>query len=214
MKYALILVKLHFTFLFKPRLKNKIVKAFEDYKYRKSLKALTKKLVGFKRHKMVQNLTTARTIGIVFNLPDQATLDEVLNLKKFFEGNNINVLAIAFFNGKEIPQYFTMHNRVSVFDKNQVNWYGKPESALVDSFTSNEFDILLDINFEETMPMRWISSLSKAKFKVGALNYYNNPFDLIITVDKSKGLNYLCEQMKDILYKLNNRFAQEPTSTL
>ena len=200
-----------------PKLKSEIttvVKALDDYKYRKSIKNLNRALVGFKRHKMVQNLTTARNIGLVFNLPDQSVLDEVLNLKKYFESNNITVVALGYFDAKEIPQYFTMHNRVSVFDKNQVNWYGKPESAVVDSFTSTEFDILIDLNFEETMPMRWISSLSKAKFRVGALNYYNNPFDLIITVDKSKGLNYLCEQIKQILYQLNNRFAQEPTTTL
>jgi len=200
-----------------PKLKSEIntaVKALDDYKYRKSIKSLNKALVGIKRHKMVQNLTTARNIGLVFNLPDQSVLDEVLNLKKYFESNNISVVALGFFPGKEIPQYFTMHNRVSVFDKNQVNWYGKPESAVVDSFTSTEFDILIDLNFEETMPMRWISSLSRAKFRVGALNYYNNPFDLIVTVDKSKGLNYLCEQIKQILFQLNNRFAQEPTTTL
>lgn len=190
------------------------MKAFDDLKYKKSVKALNRALTDFKRHKMVQNLTTARSVGIVFNIYSQSTLEEVLNLKKYFEGQNISVQALGYVPEKETPQYYTMHNRVNVIDKSHVNWYGKPESAIVDSFTSTEFDILIDLNFDETMPMRWIVSLSKAKFRVGALNYFNNPFDLIITVDKSKGLNYLIEQMKDILYKLNNRFAQESISTL
>ncbi|MGE0076636.1 MAG: hypothetical protein AB7S48_02125 [Bacteroidales bacterium] len=189
------------------------MKAFEDYKYKRSLKALSKKLVGFKRNKMVQNLTTARAIGIICNISDQSVLDEILNLRAYFEENNIGVQVLGYFSGKEVPQYFTMHSRVNIFDTNQLNWYYKPESALVDVFADTEFDILIDLNFEETMPMRWVASLSKAKFKVGALNYYNNPFDLIITVDKAKGLNYLCEQMKDILYRLNNRFAQEPSTS-
>lgn len=190
------------------------MKAFDNYKYKKSLKSIAKALVGFKRQKMVQNLTTARTIGIVFYLQEQSVLDEVINLKAYFESINISVQVLGYFQGKETPQYFTMHNRVNVFDNNQVNWYGKPDSPLIESFVTNEFDILIDLNFEEIMPMRWISSLSRAKFRVGALNYYNNPFDLIITVDKSKGLNYLCEQIKQILYQLNNRFAQEPTTIL
>lgn len=186
----------------------------DSYKYKKSIKALTKSLVGFRRQKMVQNLTTARTIGLVCTLHSQSVLDEVLGIKKYFEGINIGVLVLGYFPGKETPQLFTMHNRVSVFDKNQVNWYGKPESAEIASFTSTEFDILIDLNFQEVMPMRWIASLSRAKFKVGALNYYGNPFDLIVTVDEAKGLNYLCEQVKQVLYRLNNRFAQEPTAAL
>lgn len=190
------------------------MKAIEDFKYKQALKALSKVMASVSRRKMVQNLTTARNIGIVFNLPDQKTLDEVIALKKYFESLNINVQAIGYFPGKEVPQYFTMHSKINIFDKNHINWYGKPESALVDSFVATDFDILMDINFDETIPTRWISSVSKAKFKVGALNYYNNPFDLIVTVDRSKGLSYFCEQAKQILYQLNNRFAQEPTSAL
>lgn len=164
---------------------------------------------GFTRQKMVHNLTTARTIGIAFNLTDQGTLDEVLSLMDSFEELNIRAYALAYFDAKETPQYFSMHTRVDIIDKSRVNWYGKPESTVADSFMAKEFDILIDFNFHESLPMRWIATLSKARFKVGALNYFSNPFDLIVTVDHSKGLNYLGQQMYDILYQLNNRFAQE-----
>lgn len=189
------------------------MKAIDDFKYKKSLKALNKMLDGFTRYQMVQNLTTARSIGIVFYLHDQTTMDEVLNLKQYFEGLNIHVQALGYYNGKEIPQYYTMHSGVDIFDKERVNWFGKPDSPIIDTFVSRNFDILVDLNFDEIITLRWISSLSKARFKVGAANYQKNPFDLIVSVDKAKGLNYLCEQVKQILYQLNNRFAQVPTTS-
>ena len=48
------------------------------------------------------------------------------------------------------------------------------------------FDILIDINFEKVFPIYYISSLSKANFKVGLYDTEsgNSTFDLMIELKK------------------------------
>ncbi|HOY71588.1 MAG TPA: hypothetical protein PLX53_00485 [Tenuifilaceae bacterium] len=183
---------------------------FDDYKYKKALNEINRQAQGFKRQRMVHNLTTARKILIVFTLNSQEVIDSVLNLVKYFESLNITVHALGYYPQKEVPQVFTMHPGITIFSKAETNWYGKPLSSDVEAFINKEYDILIDVDFDEVVPVRWISTFSKAKFKLGSQNYLNNPFDLILTVDKLKGLPYLCEQVKQVLFKLNNRFADEP----
>lgn len=182
---------------------------FENFKYNKSLKELSKTAKFLKRQRQIFNLTTARRIGIVFNLTDSKAFDAVLGFKSMLESIPITVEAIGFFNDKEIPQLYSMEKGVKVFSKVELNWYKKPESPSVSEFVAKDFDILIDLTQDEVLPLRWVSTLSKAKFKVGALNYFNNPFDLIVTVDKSLGLEYLTQQIYNTLEVLNNRFAQQ-----
>lgn len=182
---------------------------FDNFKYSKSLKELSKIAKFLKRERQIHNLTTARHIGIVFNLSDSKVFDTVVSFKAMLEDENITAEVIGFFNDKEIPQLYTMERGIKVFSKAELNWYKKPESPVVSSFISKNFDILIDITQDEILPLRWVSTLSKAKFKVGALNYFNNPFDLIVTVDKSLGMEYLTQQVFNTLQVLNNRFAQQ-----
>ena len=181
----------------------------DNFKYKKSLKELGKLTKSLKRQRQIYNLTTARHIGMVFNLTDYKVFDAVIGLKSMLERIPITVEVIGYYNDKEIPQLYIMAKGIKIFSKVELNWYKKPESPLVSEFIAKDFDILIDLTQEEVLPLRWVSTLSKAKFKVGALNYFNNPFDLIVTIDKSLGLEYLTQQVYNTLEVLNNRFAQQ-----
>ncbi|HDP76062.1 MAG TPA: hypothetical protein ENN49_09375 [Bacteroidales bacterium] len=182
---------------------------FENFKNNKSLKELSKTAKFLKRQRQIFNLTTARHIGIVFNLTDSKAFDTVLGFKAMLERIPITVEAIGFYNDKEIPQLYTLEKGVNVFSRVELNWYKKPKTPLYSEFIAKDFDILIDLAQDEVIPLRWVSTLSRAKFKVGALNYFNNPFDLIVTVDKSMGLEHLTQQIYNTLEVLNNRFAQQ-----
>ncbi|QKG79852.1 DUF6913 domain-containing protein [Tenuifilum thalassicum] len=182
---------------------------FNNLKYKKSLKALAKQARTISRQRKIYNLTTARNVGIVFNVTDSKTFDTVLQFIAKLEKIPLNVDALAYYSEKEIPQIYVLNEKIDVFSKNETNWYYKPQSPVVDSFISKEHDILVDLTREESVPLRWISTLSRAKFKVGVLNYFNNPFDLIISIDEGQSLDYIVEQTYNTLESLNNRFSQE-----
>lgn len=184
------------------------MKLFENIKRNCGLKALGKSLTAIKRTKFVHNLVTARRVALVTFIKNSNDFDEVIGFLSYLNNRHLNVSVIGFFPGKEIPPKMILRKDTGIFTRNDVNWYGKPRVEFVDDFCKQDFDILIDLSMEEVFPIRWISSLSKAKFKVGNLNYSGNPYDLIIDVEKSKGVSFLIEQIKHYLLLLNNRFAQ------
>lgn len=188
------------------------MKLIDNFKRNTGLTALSKSIRTVKRNKFVHNLVTARKVAIIGLVNTLEDFEDINALQKFFVEQNIQVDVLLYHPAKEIPQQFLLRKGISFIGKNDINWYGKPLNPIVDQFCKNEFDILIDLSLFETMPIRWIASLSKAKFKVGGLSYNGNPYDLIITIDSKKGMFYLSEQIAHYLNLLNNRFAQEQES--
>jgi hypothetical protein len=185
------------------------VKLIDNIKRNTGLKALSKSLKTVKRNKYVHNLVTARKIAIVGLVNTSKDSDEIISLQKFLAEKNIQVEVLLYYPGKEIPQQLLLRKGINIFNRNEINWYGKPLIPFVEQFNSVEYDILIDLSLDEVFPLRWISTLSRAKFKVGSLSYTGNPYELIITVDNKKEIAYLAEQVIHYLNLLNNRFAQE-----
>jgi len=185
------------------------VKIIDNIKRNAGLKALSKSLRTLKRNKFVHNLVTARKIAIVGLVNNIKDFDEINSLQKFLTEKNMQVEVFVYYPGKEIPQQLLLRKGINIFNRNEVNWYGKPLIPFVDQFCRVEYDILIDLSLVEQFPIRWISSLSRSKFKVGSHSYVGNPYDLIINVDNKKEIPYLSEQIIHYLNILNNRFAQD-----
>lgn len=185
------------------------MKIVDNIKRNAGLKALSKSLRTLKRSKFVHNLTTARKIAIIGIVNSNKDFDEINSLQKFLTEKNMQVEVFVYYPGKEIPQQLLLRKGINIFNRNEVNWYGKPLIPFVDQFCRVEYDILIDLSLVEQFPIRWITSLSRSKFKVGSHSYVGNPYDLIINVDNKKEIPYLSEQIIHYLNILNNRFAQD-----
>ncbi len=193
------------------------MKILNNIKRKSGLKALAKSLRQVKRTKFVHNLVTARKIGIVTFLKNSKDFDEVLNFQHFLINQHMDVSILGYYPEKEIPQQLLLRKDTNIFCKKDVNWFGKPKNDFIDDFCKHEYDILIDLSMEEVFPLRWVSTLSRSKFKVGNLSYSGNPYDLIIDIEKPRGILYLIDQVKHYLLLLNNRFAQietEKTTTI
>ena len=186
------------------------MKLIENIKRNTGLSALNKSLRTTKRNKFVHNLVTARKIGIlgIVNTPND--FEEIISFQRFLSDKNIQVETLVYYPGKEIPPQLLMRKGVNIFNKNEVNWYGKPANSYAERFCSQEFDILIDLSMDELFTIRWISTLSRSRFKVGGMGYTGNPYDLVISIEETKKqIPYLIEQVVHYLNLINNRFAQE-----
>jgi hypothetical protein len=185
------------------------VKIIDNIKRNAGLSALGKSLKTVKRNKFVHNLVTARKVAIIGVVHNGKDFDDITSLQRFLADKNMQVEVLVYFPGKEIPQQLLLRKGINIFNRNEVNWYGKPLLPFVDHFCREEYDILIDLSMIEQFPIRWIATLSRSRFKVGSLSYAGNPYELIITVDNQKGISYLSEQVVHYLNLINNRFAQE-----
>ncbi|MBN1990772.1 MAG: hypothetical protein JW783_15320 [Bacteroidales bacterium] len=187
-------------------------KPFQKLRFSIGVSALSNALKNFTRRKLVYNLDTARRVGIVLPLVSQSDFDIAIKFSDYLRSKNLEICILGYFPGKELPQHFIMRQGTNIFTAKELNWYDKPKSEVVDEFANTDFDILIDLSLEHYFPLRWVISTSKAKFKVGCLDYEGNPNDLILSIDKTKGITHLVEQAKHYLSVINNRFATEETA--
>ncbi len=157
---------------------------------------LNKKLGKLKRDKKLVNLHNAGTIGILYNVSSQTTFQIVKTLVKELTSRQRQVMALGFVNRKSIPNYCIAANSGYHFNLRDLNWYGAPKNDYIHEFINKEFDILIDLSLDDVFVFKYISGLSRSKFKVGRHNdNYLDCFDLMIKMEPNVSLDALIEQV-------------------
>jgi len=157
---------------------------------------LKKKLGKLKRTKKCINLHQAVNIGILYNVTSQTTFQIVKTLVKDLTTRQRQVMALGFVNRKSIPNYCIAANSGYHFNLRDLNWYGAPKNDYIHEFINKEFDILIDLSLDDVFVFKYISGLSRSKFKVGRHNdNYMDCFDLMIKMEPNASLEAFIEQV-------------------
>jgi hypothetical protein len=157
---------------------------------------LNKKLGKLTREKRLVNLHNARTIGILYNVSSQTTFQIVKTLVKELTTRQRQIMALGFVNRKSIPNYCIAANSGYHFNLRDLNWYGGPKNDYIHEFINKEFDILIDLSLDDVFVFKYISGLSRSKFKVGRHNDdYLDCFDLMIKMESTATLEAFIEQV-------------------
>ena len=171
-----------------------IKKGWGQFVFRNGLKKL-------KRNKKLVNLNEAKTIGIVYQLTAQTNFRKVKLLMKELTTPSRQVMIVGYVNRNDIPNYCIAANSGYYFDKKDLNWYGSPKNDYIAKFINKEFDILIDLSLEDIYPVRFISALSKSKFKVGRYAEGNMEF-LDLMIKHKKGELSVDELSRQIIHYL------------
>lgn len=157
---------------------------------------LAKKLARTRRKVSYSNLSQVKSIGVVW---DASKTGDFIILSKFFQSmhdRNIDVKIFGYFPGKELPDQYTAIRYLTCIRNEDINFFYLPLSSEAETFIKNRFDVLIDVNFDNTFPLTCITSLSVSNFKVGLLDSEpaESKFDLMIEMKKPVILdNYLNE---------------------
>jgi len=167
---------------------------------------LSLELNSLHRNKTFMNMEDAKTVGILFDATENEIFDLVKKYILYLKDMKKCVKAIGFYNQKETPPMAYSKLEYDFFTIKDLNWYNFPDNIYVRNFIEEEYDILLDLNIHDSFPLRYVSSLSKAKFKVGKKSKRNNfTFDLMIDADASKGMKYFLRNIDTYLYIINKK---------
>jgi hypothetical protein len=146
---------------------------------------LTNKAEKIRRKPSYSNFNNIKEIGIVW---DSSKTEEFHALSKFSQKmheKNIGVSIIGYFEGKELPDQYTAIRYLSCIRRSEVNFLYYPVTSEANNFINFKFDVLIDINFNNILPLQVISSLSNACFKVGLLDsQISSVFDLTMDIKK------------------------------
>jgi len=167
---------------------------------------LNNKMARTKRKTHYTNLDQVKKIGIVW---DASKTDDFPCLSRFYQkmhDSKTDVKILAYFPGKDLPNQYTAIRYLSVIKREELNFFYHPVSSESNTFISNPFDVLIDINFKKTSPLLYISSLSNAWFKVGLFESEtrNSPFDLMMDLKNPVNLEEYLDQVMHYLGMINS----------
>ena len=128
----------------------------------------------------------AKRIGIIYNATEYVSFEIIRNLVKDLSHESKKVTVLGYVDSKKLIDNYLYRKGFDFFSKNELNWYYRPSSPVVDDFIKEPFDILINLSLEDYFPIRYITALSPATFKTGKYNPDDITLDLMIDIEKEK----------------------------
>jgi hypothetical protein len=180
---------------------------FKNIRLKRGNAILQKKMTRMRRVRFKGNINSARSMGLVW---DATNPDDFTTLSQFYQKmaeKNIDVKIMGYFPGKNLPDKLTAIRYLTCLKKEDINITYRPVTVEANTFINTQFDILIDINFNNIFPLKYISYLSDAGFKVGIFDNGNeNPvYDLMIEFKKFTDINTYLTQVIFYLEMINTR---------
>jgi hypothetical protein len=178
---------------------------FKNIRLNRGKSILRKKMGRMKRTRFKGNMGDVKTIGMVW---DATNPDELQVLSQFHQKmaeRNIDVKILGYYPGKNLPDKLTAIRYLICLKKEDINLTYRPVSREAETFANSGFDVLIDTNFKDVFPLRYISSLSRAGLKVGIFDKVNDqsPFDLMLDFSKTTDINNYLTQVIHYLEMIN-----------
>ncbi|MBA4321574.1 MAG: hypothetical protein C0408_02030 [Odoribacter sp.] len=178
---------------------------FKNTRLNRGKAILRKKMARMKRTRFKGNIRNAKTIGLVW---DASNPDDFPALSWFHQNmaeKKTDVKILGYFPGKHLPDKLTAIRYLTCLKKDDISFTFRPVSPETETFINTRFDILIDINFKDLFPLRYISYLSLAGFKVGIFDNANenSPYDLMMEFNKSTDINTYLTQVIFYLEMIN-----------
>lgn len=170
---------------------------FENTRLKIGHSILSKRIANLRRKVFYSDIAQIKKIGIVW---DASKTSDFSSLSKFFQKmheRDIDVKILGYYPEKELPNQYTAIRYLSCIRRKEVNFFYIPVSTEADVFISTKFDVLIDINFEKSFTLLYISSMSLANFKVGLFDSESGEktFDLMFELKKPVSIENYLEQV-------------------
>ena len=109
------------------------------------------------------NFQEVKKIAILFNATDPENYIIIQRHIKNYKALDKKVDLLGYFDFKKIEGDFNF----PFFCKKDLNFYLQPNNAL-DHFLNKDYDLLINAYTEKNLPLEYLSTFSKAKFRIGA----------------------------------------------
>ena len=166
--------------------------------------ALKKEASRLHRNRKIFNLAEASRIGILYYLDDDTVYAKVSTYVKKLQDEGKNVKALAYVEDKKLTLQLMPKLSFDFLYPSGLSWNLKPVSIHAKDFMEEEYDILIDLCIKDVFPLIYITGTSNARFKVGLKSTQRSPWlDLMLELDKEKGLDDLIEQVDHYISIIN-----------
>ena len=140
-------------------------------------------------------------IGILYEATDERNSDSVKSYVKIIRSvYKKDVLAMGYVDKKETHKSQYAQFGLDFFTRKDLNFRMIPVNPIVNNFIDEKFDILINLNSGKCFPLRYISAMSKARFRVGRYSSSNTVyFDLMIKLKGDPPIRTVIEETEHFL---------------
>jgi len=149
-----------------------------------------------KREKNISSFESSKVIGVVFKTDTQSDFEIVKQFLHFLSDQENKVVALCYVDSKKVPDFYLLRKGFNFFSRQDLNYFFLPKAQFILDFIEKPFDMLIDLSTDNNFPLFLISSLSKAKYKIGKLYKNVNCFDVMIDISKKNNVQSLIENIK------------------
>ncbi len=164
------------------------------------------------RRKAVSNFSDARSVGLIYREKDESFFILVKQYVKYLKAEHgiREVMALAYIDDKKaVPHYHVHRLKYDYFTKAETDWRFEPKCDQVKNFVVRDFDILIDLDKEPCLQMRYVLAASKAKFKVGYYDLkHEEMYDMMLKTDTHTTFDTYIAQVNHYLNLINTRHAR------
>ncbi len=156
------------------------------------------------------SLERAHSIGILYEATKEESYELVKEFVRQLRADHKDVLALGFINDKDLPTNRFVKLGLDFFTKKTLNWKLKPSGPIVENFINTKYDILICLNINRIIPLKYIASESKALFKIGRYDELStNLYDMMLSVDDTTNLDDYLKETRHYLNKIKNDIHQK-----
>jgi uncharacterized protein DUF6913 len=171
---------------------------------------LAKESAGASRARTIMNMDAAKSVGIIYSADNIEQVELVKEYIEFLRKKGKKVKSLGYFAQKELPGNVTTSIDQQCFTMKDINWYYKPLTNIIGSFVKEEYDLLLDLNITDKLPLIFVASQSKGKCKVGKYSKKNESlYDVMIETGHENTLKYFLRNIDTYMDMLNRKSGAE-----
>jgi hypothetical protein len=157
------------------------------------------------RNRKLTNLKDAKKIGILYNLDNVPDYDVVAEFVTRLQHERKEVKALGYVKNKNLISRFLPKLSYDFFSGKDMNWFYKPVKDKVMDFIQKDFDLLIDLDMKDSLPLKYISGLSMSMCRIGRYSEDNaSCYDLMLDVNPSTPVNEFIRQITHYLTIINN----------
>jgi hypothetical protein len=169
------------------------VQIINNIKIRFALRKINQTIKTQQRQVFQTGLDSAKNIGIMLTDSKSQNIDYIFKLYDALHktGTTVVVLVLATSKIENFPPHI---NLITLKD---FSLLGNPKSKIIKNFIAEQFDILINLDFENNIMLQYLSLLSNAKFKTGNYNQLNiNILDLMLNINYNPIMENFITQLK------------------
>ncbi len=167
---------------------------------------LKRELKYIDRNLRLYNYYQAQSFGIVYEYKNEEEFKILEQLIHQLNDEKKKVKVIIYIKNEKLLQYIPQRLTVDYVQPKEIDWLGRPNSPYARDFMETPFHVLLDLNYHQSFPLTYITSLSRAYYKVGIFHESNKQqLDLLIKINPEIGLNYVLREIIRYLKLIKSR---------